>query len=98
MAKDIFADHERYWNPSEAEFDLRSGGQTKQWNSLPMQVVLHKTADNTAEIKSTIKLAYQKKDGTIEWKEIPKLVDVPVYYPGGGGMSITFPIKPGDEG
>ncbi|MFW8450019.1 Gp138 family membrane-puncturing spike protein, partial [Klebsiella pneumoniae] len=28
---------------------------------------------------------------------LPLLVDVPVVFPRGGGCTLTFPVKPGDE-
>lgn len=33
------------------------------------------------------------------WQEIelPPLLDCPVHFPAGGGVTVTFPIKPGDE-
>lgn len=29
--------------------------------------------------------------------QLPLLINVPVYFGGGGGVTLTFPIKPGDE-
>jgi len=34
----------------------------------------------------------------MEWINLPILADCPVVFPGGGGYSLTFPLKPGDEG
>ncbi|PHM33341.1 Gp138 family membrane-puncturing spike protein [Xenorhabdus innexi] len=35
--------------------------------------------------------------GEAESVALPLLVDVPVIFPRGGGVTLTFPIKPGDE-
>src|SRR5690606_4330979 len=35
--------------------------------------------------------------GEFEELRIPLLLDCPVVFPGGGGVTLTFPIKPGDE-
>ena len=36
------------------------------------------------------------RDGT-DPSDLPMLVDVPVIFPRGGGCTMTFPVKPGDE-
>lgn len=49
---------------------------------------------------ATVQLAIREKiniDGNVSNEEIPVLLDVPVFFPGGGGYSITFPINAGDE-
>lgn len=36
-------------------------------------------------------------EGTPTWVDLPLLLDVPFFILSGGGYSITFPIKPGDD-
>ena len=36
-------------------------------------------------------------NGNVTDESLPLLVDVPVYFPSGGGYSLTFPIVAGDE-
>jgi hypothetical protein len=43
-------------------------------------------------IKEKIKI-----NGNVSDEALPLLVDVPVYFPSGGGYSLTFPIVAGDE-
>jgi hypothetical protein len=40
------------------------------------------------------------QNGQPTWVDFdyPQVVDVPIQFPSGGGWSITFPLKPGDEG
>jgi len=43
-------------------------------------------------IKEKIKI-----NGNVSNETLPLLIDVPVYFPSGGGYSLTFPITAGDE-
>lgn len=36
-------------------------------------------------------------DNALISEELPTLLDVPVVFPRGGGCTLTFPVKPGDE-
>lgn len=38
-----------------------------------------------------------RETGEKEWVEIPNLLDIPVVYPKGGGMCMTFPLEADDE-
>jgi len=47
-----------------------------------------------------VKRVFKNVDGLIEVLEeinLPLLINVPIIYPRGGGFSLTFPIKKGDE-
>lgn len=49
----------------------------------------------TASVRPAIK-GYEP--GTDDgWIELPLLVDVPIIFPRGGGCTLTFPVKAGDE-
>lgn len=48
----------------------------------------------------TVQIATREKlnfNGTIEWLEIPPLLDVPLFIYSGGGYCLTLPVQPGDE-
>lgn len=51
----------------------------------------------TCVVRPAIRGEIQQSNGTVTPKELPLLVDVPVIFPRGGGVTLTFPIKPGDE-
>jgi hypothetical protein len=50
----------------------------------------------TCEVKIAIR-EQLNINGNLSWKEIPLLVDVPVYFPRAGGYCLTIPVKAGDE-
>lgn len=51
-------------------------------------------------VSASVRPAIKGYDGGTEddgWIELPLLVDVPVIFPRGGGCTLTFPVKAGDE-
>jgi len=51
----------------------------------------------TCTVQPAIKGSMRKADGTTVSTMLPLLVDVPVIFPRGGGVTLTFPVKKGDE-
>ena len=54
----------------------------------------------TARVQPAIRRIFRTDEGDrvfLTPKNLPLLIDVPVIYPRGGGFSLTFPVKPGDE-
>ncbi|MGE5989813.1 Gp138 family membrane-puncturing spike protein [Klebsiella michiganensis] len=51
----------------------------------------------TAIVQPAIKGAEQDESGAEVSVNLPLLVDVPVVFPRGGGCTLTFPVKEGDE-
>lgn len=54
----------------------------------------------TASVQPAIKRVFKTTDGVIETLEpidLPKLINVPVIFSRGGGFSMTFPVKQGNE-
>ncbi|HBT1581827.1 translation initiation factor IF-2 [Klebsiella pneumoniae] len=51
----------------------------------------------TAVVQPAIKGAEQDESGAEVSVNLPLLVDVPVLFPRGGGCTLTFPVKAGDE-
>lgn len=50
----------------------------------------------TCTVLPAIRGIIPKQNG-IDPSDLPLLVDVPVMFPRGGGCTMTFPVKPGDE-
>lgn len=51
-----------------------------------------------ARVDDSTAWAKVKQAGDVApWVTLPKLVDIPVHFPSGGGYTLTFPVQPGDE-
>ena len=70
---------------------------SQMWTSIPAIVTKYNPANNTIEAQPTIQAVIQDKDGNQKAVKLPVLPDVPVVFPRGGGVTMTFPIKVGDE-
>lgn len=67
------------------------------WTALPGIVQAFDAARVTAEVQIAILGEIQRPDGTVERVPLPLLVDCPVVFPRGGGCTLTFPVRAGDE-
>ena len=61
--------------------------------ALPGHVVSYDAATQTAVCQPGIQVIF-RATGPVD---LPQLVDVPVYFPRGGGFVLTFPVRVGDE-
>lgn len=74
------------------------GLQSGVWTALPCQVISNlDPAKRTVSLQPLIKSRAQNADGSFEWVSLPVIPDVPVVFPEGGGVTLTFPVKAGDE-
>jgi len=71
--------------------------QARIWTAVPCTIVSVDFAKQTCTVQPTVKAAVRKSDGTQEWQSLPVIPDAPLHFPGGGGVSLTFPVKAGDE-
>lgn len=67
------------------------------WTALPGIVQSFDPVAMTCQVQPAIQGKVRSEDGTITLVNLPMLLDCPVVFPHGGGCSMTFPIKPGDE-
>lgn len=68
--------------------------------SMPGIIVSFDASTQLASVQPAIKRIFKTNDGEKELMtptELPLLINVPVQFPRGGGFSLTFPVKPGDE-
>lgn len=71
--------------------------QSSLWTTLPAIVVGFDAQAMTCQVKPAIRLLQRTVEGTLQWMELPVLLDCPVVFPSGGGFTLTFPLQPGDE-
>lgn len=67
------------------------------WTALPGIVQGFDPVAMTCQVQPAIQGKVRSEDGTITLVNLPMLLDCPVVFPHGGGCSLTFPIKQGDE-
>ncbi|WP_427183522.1 Gp138 family membrane-puncturing spike protein [Bordetella bronchialis] len=88
---------ERYDNPEEALRAAFRGLRAGVWTALPGIVQGFDAGAGTVTVQPAVQGVQQAPDGSVTAVEYPLLVDVPVYFPRGGGCTLTFPIAAGDE-
>lgn len=82
----------------EVRKSIADGHQATMWTALPCIISSFNETAITVECVPSIQGTFvQPEDGTQKFVTMPTLVDVPVVYPRGGGYTMTFPIKKGDE-
>lgn len=67
------------------------------WTALPGIIQSFDPAAQTCVVQPAIKGRVRGKDGATQTINMPLLLDCPVAWQGGGGCTLTFPIKHGDE-
>lgn len=73
------------------------GAQGKLWTALPGIINSFDPSAMTCTVQPAINGWRRFDDGHLEQIKLPMLLDCPVCFPGGGGCTLTFPIKQGDE-
>jgi hypothetical protein len=71
--------------------------QARIWTALPGVVQSYNAAVQTVVVQPAINGKQRLDDGTWTPTQLPLLLDVPVQWQGGGGATLTFPIKKDDE-
>lgn len=75
--------------------------QTRIWTALPCVVQAFPSASGLGpmilDAQPTIAGSYLTSKGETMVLQMPLLINVPVSFPGGGGVTLTFPVKQGDE-
>lgn len=89
---------ERTEDPQEMTRSVLVGWQSEIWTALPGILQSFDAEKMTAVVQPAIKGIFRKKDGSETVVTLPQCLDVPVQFIGGGGFTLTFPMKEGDEG
>ncbi|TJZ75571.1 Gp138 family membrane-puncturing spike protein [Chitiniphilus eburneus] len=71
--------------------------QSNLWTALPGYIISFNVEAMTCSVQVTISMKVRDEHGNVSSVAIKPLVDCPVYFPSGGGATLTFPVKPGDE-
>lgn len=88
---------ERIGDPEETLRMAFDGHQSGMWTALPAIVQKFDAARMTADVQPAIKATIRQQDGTFADMNLPVLLDCPVFFPSGGGCTLTFPVAAGDE-
>ena len=90
---------ERYNDPQENARVAEDALQSRIWTMLPgiVQSVTVSGGVPVAAVMLAVKGYDSNPDGTRTFHDLPILPHCPIVFPRGGGYSMTFPIKKGDE-
>jgi len=73
------------------------GSLAETWTSVVGIVQSFDASKQTCTVQPAIRSRVQAADGSYSWAALPLLLDCPVHFPKGGGVSLTFPVSKGDE-
>ncbi len=73
------------------------GFQAQIWTTLPGIVESFDPATCSASVQPAIQVQVQQPDGAFALTSLPLLINCPVIFQSGGGATMTFPVKKGDE-
>lgn len=88
---------ERLHDPEEQLRAALDAFKADLWTSVPCVVESVDLAKQTAVLRPTVKSVQRQPDGSLKSVSLPLLQDVPLHFPSGGGVTMTFPVKAGDE-
>lgn len=88
---------ERYRDDQEAWRIAFNGLISGVWTSMPGYIVSYDADTNTATVQLGVNGLVTAPDDSVSPVNLPLLPDLPVMFPRGGGCTLTFPVKEGDE-
>lgn len=88
---------EKIDDPVEAQRTAQDGRQAEIWTALPGIIQSFNPIALTVTVQPAIQGSITAADGSVFRVNLPVLPDVPVAFPHGGGFSLTYPLKAGDE-
>ena len=88
---------ERYYDPEETLRLAFDGVQSRLWTALPGIIKDFDPQRMVCTVQPAINGVIRSKEGNYSEIEMPLLLDCPVVFAGGGGVTLTFPLEIGDE-
>lgn len=88
---------ERLNDGEEALRTALDANRANTWTALPGIVQSFDPDKMTCVVQPAIKMSQTAPDLTVTPVNLPLCLDCPVIFPRGGGVTLTFPIKEGDE-
>lgn len=88
---------ERNASPVEVLQGAMDGRQAEIWTALPCIVETFDPVAMTLTAQPSTLIQYRNPQGGLDLLQMPLLLDCPVMFPGGGGVTLTFPVRKGDE-
>ena len=89
--------NEKMNDPTQALLLAMEGSKSTIWTAMPGIVQSFDPDKRTCVVQPSIQAAVWDAEEVQTWQTMPLLPDCPVIFPGGGGVTLTFPIQPGDE-
>lgn len=93
----MISDAEMQGSLEEALLTALNGVKAGLWTSLPCIVQKYDPNKITVDVQPVYKIPVTDMNGQKRHQTMPLLLDCPVMFPRGGGFTLTFPIKTGDE-
>lgn len=87
---------EQLEDPNEMYHTMAKDAATNLRVAMPGIIQSYDESSQTVTVQPAIR-ENVRLNGNVTDTEMPLLVDVPVYFPSGGGYSLTFPVVAGDE-
>lgn len=84
-------------DPWEILQDVLDSWQSKLWTAIPGQIISFNAELQTAVVQVVLQMPVTDSAGKMSNVSISPLADVLVYFPSGGGFTLTFPVQSGDE-
>lgn len=84
-------------DPHERGVRHLNGRLAQVWTSLPGIIQSFNDAEQTVVVQPSIRAVVFDINGQPTNVDLPLLLDCPVQFPAGGGFTLTFPVKDGDE-
>lgn len=89
---------ERIRDLSQTLIAALQGWQADMWSAMPGIIQSVDFAKQSCVVQVAIQMSVQDLEtGSTSVQSISPLLDCPLFFPHGGGMSITFPVAAGDE-